>query len=343
MLVVIAIIGVLVGLLLPAVNAAREASRRTSCSNNIRQIAMAAINYETTKKKLVPYQDDFGPSSAPKRGSWAVSLLGGIEQQPIRDEWDDGAIQPGNNDRLRPNIPLFQCPSDNDNNDESYARNSYAINVGHLWELMDIMNRLPMLDYVDDSVANWKHLNTVNATQIDNSISYNHAKGSEGFQSKGLQSGGIKDGNSNTLWFAENLQADSWGYSASDDSVRYRLGVGWVYALGSVPDSDLQGSTVVTIPKLTEVPVAPSHADAAKLNALPINGNKLTIAKGELFAARPSSSHAGGVVVVVMADGSVRVLSEGLEYHVYQALLTPNTRKSDVPYNRYLLKADDYE
>ncbi|MFN9383788.1 MAG: type II secretion system protein, partial [Pirellulaceae bacterium] len=52
LLVVIAIIGVLVGLLLPAVQAAREAARRASCQNNMKNIALAAINFSTTAQKF---------------------------------------------------------------------------------------------------------------------------------------------------------------------------------------------------------------------------------------------------------------------------------------------------
>ncbi len=94
LLVVIAIIGVLVALLLPAVQAAREAARRSQCSNNFKQAALALHNYHDTFKSLPPpgtqWRNDHlggvnGPNSSSCGHSWVVSTLPFLEQQPLSD------------------------------------------------------------------------------------------------------------------------------------------------------------------------------------------------------------------------------------------------------------------
>lgn len=338
LLVVIAIIGVLVGLLVPAVQAAREAARRANCQNNLKQITLASIEFETSKQRLVPYYEQFGGN---KVGSWVVSILPGVEQQALRDEWDDPATQPSMVDRLFPTIPIFICPSDNNNNDETTALNSYAINVGHLWEALQISNRLPLpspVPYADDSVPGWIDLNTRRASNVDNSMSYNAVPGTNGYSKKASTSAGIKDGTSNTIWYAENLQADSWANPGDSVSARFNLGIGWIYTLGSVGENMLDSHGNGNNNNLRPIQMTP-----AELDAILVNGAKLTASKNSVMSARPSSAHTGGIVQVSMADGSVKGIREKLDYHVYQALLTPNTRKSDAPFNRYLLKADDYQ
>ena len=84
LLVVIAIIGTLVGLLLPAVQSARESSRRTACSNNIRQLALACHNYADANSGYLP--NSARPGTV--RISWITRILPYIEQQAIYDKFD---------------------------------------------------------------------------------------------------------------------------------------------------------------------------------------------------------------------------------------------------------------
>ena len=82
LLVVIAIIGILVALLLPAVQAARESARRMQCANNLKQIALAVQNYESTYKQ-VPAGSVYDESP-----TWLVFILPFMEQQQLYDLWN---------------------------------------------------------------------------------------------------------------------------------------------------------------------------------------------------------------------------------------------------------------
>ncbi len=115
LLVVIAIIAMLVSLLLPAVQAAREAARRTQCKNNLRQLALATLNYESARRHLPPSAEvNLTVTSTANNGSWGVHgrILPFLEEAALYsnvnldEAWDyQMAI-----DALR--IPVYQCPSD---------------------------------------------------------------------------------------------------------------------------------------------------------------------------------------------------------------------------------------
>jgi len=87
LLVVIAIIGILVALLLPAIQAAREAARRAQCSNNVKQIGIAMHNYEDTHKTF-PFSYMVDASNLNVQ-VWGVRILPYIEQGAIYDQWDN--------------------------------------------------------------------------------------------------------------------------------------------------------------------------------------------------------------------------------------------------------------
>lgn len=121
LLVVIAIIGILVALLLPAIQSAREAARRSQCSNNMKNIGLALINYADTKKRL-PAATQFRPgkpfpnvSNGPG-GTWVVEILPFIEEQSLYDRFDH--TKPSNHANnatvVGVSLPWLICPSDSE-------------------------------------------------------------------------------------------------------------------------------------------------------------------------------------------------------------------------------------
>lgn len=191
LLVVIAIIGILVGLLLPAVQAAREAARRMQCSNNLKQLSLGALNYESAHKKF-PYRqggtNDVAPDSShlnnKGRRSGFISVLPYLEgnNQFAQVESGDPSrnIPPGgpegwNNGYFWALSPGFmKCPSD-PSSQLGGGLNSYSMSMG-------------------DSIGRW---------QWD----LNNNENNRGVFSKFKHApiGALTDGTSNTLCYSERL------------------------------------------------------------------------------------------------------------------------------------------
>jgi len=167
LLVVIAIIGILVALLLPAIQAAREAARRAQCENNIHNAALAVLNYESAKK-ILPNAMSFDPAKLPAVNTlnafgpnWIIDILPYMEEQALRDSFDPSLfIKPGTPGFLPVNdnpvnvknqtargtiIASLLCPSDQFNmvsyqggtraaqtalHGGNWARTNYAANAG---------------------------------------------------------------------------------------------------------------------------------------------------------------------------------------------------------------------
>ena len=138
LLVVIAIIGVLVALLLPAVQSAREAARRIQCQNNLKQMGLAALNYEAATGSLPPgcvaYADDERRENVGT--GWAIEILPFFEQNTLFDLFDFSGRKhyrnPTNREAGRNRVDSYVCPSDPFEEDtispqgENFARLAWA-------------------------------------------------------------------------------------------------------------------------------------------------------------------------------------------------------------------------
>lgn len=115
LLVVIAIIAILIALLLPAVQQAREAARRSTCKNNLKQIALALHNYHDVYKTF-PINWESGPWAGwneNTRGmSWMVRILPFVEQKPLQDRVNWNGRERDNRFISTRVIPVYVCPSD---------------------------------------------------------------------------------------------------------------------------------------------------------------------------------------------------------------------------------------
>ena len=120
LLIVIAIIGILVGLLLPAVQNSRETSRRIQCQNNLKQVGLGLQNYHAAMRSLPPgFTGGFEPQKDEKRWGWATFLLPYIEQQslyeslaPTNNSLFRTVFDPSRRPLLESSVQVYLCASD---------------------------------------------------------------------------------------------------------------------------------------------------------------------------------------------------------------------------------------
>jgi prepilin-type N-terminal cleavage/methylation domain-containing protein/prepilin-type processing-associated H-X9-DG protein len=317
LLVVIAIIGILIALLLPAVQAARGAARRMSCSNNLKQMGLAMHNYVSTHRMLpnsgwpdpvAKYPTDYSPQA---------KLLPYCEQVSLHD-LIDYSTHPGGKfglgyfgkaEQLRviagTVVPMFLCPSDpeqplhdivSNSATVSFAGTNYAFNGG-------------------DGSSSDRNMAT---TTDKGGLSWIGAK--VGFQH-------ITDGLSNTLAFAESLRGPGGTLPGKDvpDTQRY-CGSPCSAATAAAAENGGLSAVLPLITSWTGNRLT-TWLESGLPNGPLMNGRftpndpipDLTGGSAKLTGAR--SRHSGGVNVC-LCDGSVRFVSENVEKATWRALWT---------------------
>lgn len=208
LLVVIAIIGILIGMLLPAVQSVREAARRTQCSNNMKQWSLGILNFESANM-VFPFGStgrSFGlsPDTNDLRQTWVIHLFPYLEQNSLADISDyslDFFVAPNTipftlDGSTGKSVPIFVCPSDNGNIDQDGAgerfqrtRGNYVVNWGNAI-------------YPAGASATTSFVAPVGFAP------FYHRDGIRGLPGK-VSFGSITDGSSNTLMMSESLLPES--------------------------------------------------------------------------------------------------------------------------------------
>jgi prepilin-type N-terminal cleavage/methylation domain-containing protein/prepilin-type processing-associated H-X9-DG protein len=317
-LVTVAIIAIMVGILLPALQVAREAARRTSCANNLRQIALGMANYDDAQKQLPGWRNVVDTYSKVRREtdkktscvSWTVPILPQIESKPTHDwyvSFKTGADAVAKNPSTL-KLPTYLCASRGELTTTSPL--SYAVNAGTGCEVLDEAST-PHSQFEGDGVFADAVGNLPGEPDFDASRpTYQPAVVS-------LKKVAV-DGAGFTLLLTErsgpNAATDiSWsanpvvvkanaGAQVKNHSVLHPLDIG----VGSRTEAQVINPTWDTCPE-PNPPVVGAHRDDWK----------------ERY---PSSRHPGAVNVA-FCDGRTRVLRNGIDSWVYCQLLSSNGKK----------------
>lgn len=285
LLLVVAIIGTLIALLLPAVQAAREAARRSACVNNLKQLGVAVFDYEAAREVFPPgarWGRHAPPGKRKRHGSALVHLLPYLEQQALYEAFDfskrsiDDAVFPGTTRMIGATpVPVFVCPSDEyDGFFDSIAVHNYAASNGPT-EVYDNPNC--SCDHP------WQEYELAPIDDLDNYAGP--------FTRIGLQTSVsmISDGLSNTIFFGE-----------------VRTGCSVHTQAGWAKTNNGNGYSTTLIP----INFDTCNPDAVDPCRRPCTWNTDVGYK---------SAHPGGAEFLY-GDGSVHFLSESIDHQAYQYL-----------------------
>lgn len=305
LLVVIAIIGSLVALLLPAVQAARGAARRAQCCNNLRQLAVATLSYESSQREFPPGVEQAAFPVAPiyRGSSLFVHLLPYLEEQNIRRSWDfDDPVRNtvGGASALTATIvEVFLCPADLiernpiQRSRAHYAITSYGGNGG-------TRSYSPTMASVDGM---FHTTGPASEPQVDQRC---------------VLAKDIIDGSSHTLLFGERSHVD-----ANHESFAL---AGWTESLQSWgwwgPSGGRKSIGHVTMSALVPInfSIPFSIGDAQDANPPVVDGVSFA-AHGDQRICAFGSMHPGGANFS-MADGSCTFLVDALPIRVLRGLAT---------------------
>jgi prepilin-type N-terminal cleavage/methylation domain-containing protein/prepilin-type processing-associated H-X9-DG protein len=320
LLVVIAIIGILVALLLPAVQAAREAARRAQCQNQLKQIGLACLNYESSKNAFpagctgkAMFNDDDTPGGAKEEvgENWCISLLPFMERQTLYDQYDFSGAKHYNSAQVNASgvsnrqigqtiLDEMICPSDQD------ALPPFATH-GNDWAGATYRAVAGKIDLtIQPNLLFWDRLN---ASQNAARAASKQFRGpiiaaSDRINSDPVKISKVTDGLSKSAMVGEavsdptairrNVWASGWRYHSKGHFIRDEIGRSSIFR---TPDQTFCAASAREVPP--------------GLGADP-----------NLCFRGFGSVHSGGVLQFVFCDGSVQSIPETVSDEVFLALGT---------------------
>jgi prepilin-type N-terminal cleavage/methylation domain-containing protein len=335
LLVVISIIAVLMSLILPAVQSAREAARRTQCMSNIRGVAMAVTNFASSKNGQIPYVNQrvsVGTATGGIAFNWPVSLLGYLDRPDIVEQLQrvntgGTALTTFNNINtlLQPiALEVFGCPNDA-NNHKVPGGISYAANCGFgTFPRNNVTLRMtesffPHGTSADTTfqVVSGNYLDV----QRDTGVFWMDNTGNGDPFRMTLDRISSRDGLSQTFMLGENLNSRRWNQQ-----------YGYYVGVAGGPTPPVTGTETPVLDTGFIMDAFSGGADLAlpvaggfELNRTPISGSvwRLNSSRGTAIGSYPvpSSMHPQ-IVVFAFCDGRVKPISDGIDAGVYTALIT---------------------
>jgi prepilin-type N-terminal cleavage/methylation domain-containing protein len=339
LLVVIAIIGILVGLLLPAVQSAREAGRRTQCANNLRNLGLASIQHLGKHKKLpsggwgerwVGYPD--GGVGDKQSGGWVYTLLPYLEQEALFDAGIGDLTSPytqlkaANQLKVSRAMALMLCPSRG-----RVSGQLYPIGSGELPYLTNTVSSVGRGDYAANSGVRYSANGPVYGDQYGCEISDTQYP-NEGqfdpksstattftawpstasstmyrwtgvvYQRSGLGDGSVRDGMTYTYLYGEKFLPRSYedGTYPGDNGTLF----------GGMGNDNFRSTYVEPASQSAMTPKSPANSTALKNDADDNSGASRCLFGG------PHS----GIVQFVFCDGAIKNISTSIDAHTHRYL-----------------------